>query len=175
MNIGNRVERPTDIIVASDDTRQTQQLHGRIVGMDTHVHAPLVTNRHDGLKEILEIGAEGITIDTVIESKKLTEKFHWAFVVLGNIAVDKPLRLNDDGINECMVIGLAFLWRGETVGDGLGRSQFIGRIVLLTAKTAENITVEIDELNAIEIERCGSVGPWMSSSVRAQSRTGMKL
>ena len=53
--VGNSVEEPLDVLLSTDDTRQSETLDGGVVGVDAHVHIALLADGHNGLEEIFHI------------------------------------------------------------------------------------------------------------------------
>ena len=107
MLVGYGIEEPLDILFGTDDARQAEDLNGGIVGVDTHVHAILLTGGHDGFKEVLHVGTQLGLVDTLVEVEEVAELLDGRFVVLAEVAGDEALCLDDDGLHELMVL----LWR----------------------------------------------------------------
>ena len=74
----------------------------RIVGVDTHIDAPLLTHRHDRLEEIGHILAQLRGIDTVIEFEQIAEFLDGILIVLRDIAAHEALGLDNDILYETL-------------------------------------------------------------------------
>ena len=55
MLVGYSLQEPTDILFRADDTRESQNLDRRVVGMYAHIHITLLADGHNRLKEIFHI------------------------------------------------------------------------------------------------------------------------
>ena len=57
MLVGHGIEEPLDILLGADNARQAENLDGRIVGVNTHIHVAFLANGHDGLEEVFHVFA----------------------------------------------------------------------------------------------------------------------
>ncbi len=165
MLVGDSVEEPLDVLFCTDDTWQTENLDGGVVGVNTHVHVALLTDRHDGFQEIFHVGTELCFVDTFVEVEELTEFLDRSLVVLREITRYETLCLDDDILHQLM-----FLLRCHRLGKlvtlcqhvtfyllSLLVSHFEGSPFLSGTLTLEDIDVEISELRIVEIKVCRTV------------------
>ena len=180
MLVGNGVEEPLNVVVAGYDARQTEHLEGWVVGMDTHIHVALFANGHDGLKEILHVGAQLVAVDALIEGKQLTEQLHGMLVVLLEVAAHEALCLDDNVLHQGVVLLgchgasqlLHLLDDVAAVRLSVGSQHLKTCPVVLGALAFQNVDVEISKLWDAEIQVAAAVGIVVK---QAQSSTGLKL
>ncbi len=132
--------------------------------MDAHVHVTLVANRHDGFEEILHVGAELRLVDALVEGEELAELLHGSLVVLGEIAADETLRLDDDVLHKLVVfLGrhghcqcIRLFQHVAPLANAGGKLEV--RPLLACFLALEDVDVEIGKLGIVEKEVVGSVG-----------------
>ena len=99
MLVGYGIEEPLDIFFCADDARQTEDLNGGIIGMNAHIHVAFLAGWHDGLQEILHVGAELCLVDTFVKVKEIAELLDGSIVVLTEVSADEALCLDDDRLH----------------------------------------------------------------------------
>ena len=85
MLVGHCVEEPLDILLSTNDAWQAENLDGGIVGVNTHVHVALLTDRHDGLEEVLHVGTQLCLIDALVQVEELAELLYGSLIVLAEV------------------------------------------------------------------------------------------
>ena len=163
MLVGDGVEEPFDVLFRADDARQAEDLDGRVVRMDAHVHPALLADGHDRLQEVFHVGPELGLVDALVQVQELAELLHGGLVVLAEIAAHEALRLDDDGLHQLVV-----LFRGHGLGERVGFGEDVPplayarrepelRPLLPGAGALEDVDVEIGELGVVEIQVRGAV------------------
>ena len=164
MLVGHSIEEPLDILLCTYDTRQTENLDGGIVGVNTHVHIALLARGHDSLEEVLHVGAQLSLVDAFIQIEELAELLHGSLVVLAEIAAHKALRLDDDILHQFVVL-LRSHGLSQFVAFGNHATAFAPTLwelellpFLASTWALQNIDVEISKFGIVEVEVRGTVG-----------------
>ena len=156
MRIVHRLQEPADVLFVGHDTRKTEYLERRVIGMHAHVHPILLAHGHDGCQEIAHVLAQRSTVDTLILCQQPAEDGDRILVPLTDVPVDKALRLHDDGVDQLVL----FRFRDGPV-KLRHPAQLLFRIVCLCPRPCQYLRIKISETDAVIIERTGPVGPWM--------------
>ena len=158
MLVGHGIEEPLDIFLGTYDTWQSEDLDGRIVGVNAHVHIALFARGHDGFEEIFHIRTELCLVDTFVEVEEIAEFLYRRLVVLAEVATDEALGLDDDVLNEFVL-----LLRGHGLGEFITFGQYIaalsytcGELKLcpfLTCSFAlQDVDIEVGKLSIVEVK-----------------------
>ena len=158
MLVGHGIEEPLDILFGADDAGQSENLDGGIVGMNAHVHAVFLASGHDGLQEVLHVGTQLCLVDAFIEVEEFAELLDRLSVALLEVARHESLRLDDDGLHQCVVFlgshGLgqlvAFLQHVSAFAPSLGELELSPFLACTLA--LQDIDVEIGKLSVVEIQ-----------------------
>ena len=145
--VGNCIKEPFNVLVAGYDAGQTQNLQWRVVGMHTHIHVPLVADRHNGFEEILHVLAKLVSRNVFIKVEQGTEYLYGFLVVFLDVAVHKALCLDDNVLHQTM-----FVLQGEHLLHVLYLSKRFGCIIGFGTISFENVAVEVSKLCMVEVK-----------------------
>jgi len=152
VRVGHHVEEGLDVGVAGDDARQAQYLEGWVVGVHAHLDVPLVADGHDGLQEVLHVGAELCGIDAFVQGQQLAELLDGLLIVLRDVAVHESLRPDDDVVHQPVLA--CGVHRLAQFGHPLQR---VGVVSLFRVRALQNIDVEVGKFGQVEVEAAGAV------------------
>ena len=153
-------EEPLDVLVAVDDTGQSEHGDWRVVGMHAHIDAGFLAHGHDGLEEILHVLAQLLLVDTLVEVEELAEELYRVLVVLLEISAHEALSLYHYVLHQFVVL-LGSHRLGELIGFGkhVATLKLVEISPLLACALAlEDVNVEICKLGIREIEVARTVG-----------------
>ena len=151
MEIGHGVQQPADVCGVTDDARQPEHGHRRIVGVDAQADVPLPADGHHSLEEIAQMLAQLRLAHPRVGPHQGAELLHGR-TSAAQRTVDETLGLGDDRVHE-----LRLLRFGNAPVQRLDPLHHLRREILFRAFPREDLDVEIREAEIVEIEGEGPV------------------
>ena len=153
MAVVDSIQNPRYVVGVGYNAGEPQYLEWRVVGVNAHIDAECFAHGHDGREEIPHILTQSGAVDTLVKRQQATEQFYRIFIALLDVAVDKTLCLDDDGVDKFVFFSL---------GNGLVECVYLCQcfvgIIILGLRPFENVYVEIGKAHLVEVKRRRTVG-----------------
>lgn len=95
-----RLPNPADVMLVTDDSRQTEYRKWRIIGMNAHSYPVFFCHGNHRLQEILQIFAKLCFVNVFIQIQQFSESFNRILIAVNDTSVDKSLGFYYNGIDK---------------------------------------------------------------------------